>query len=63
MPDAAKVQEVVHAQMDILWDAVALLECALAHPDMQDNQEGPQRLVRMAAERLRTLDDVLSPLV
>lgn len=49
--------------IDLLWDAIALLDGALAHEDLREPTGGAQRIVRMAAEKLRALDENLSPLI
>jgi hypothetical protein len=55
--------EALHANFDLLWDAVALLDGALAHEDLREPTAGAQRIVRMAAEKLRELETILSPLI
>lgn len=59
---AQTTYEGLHANIDKLWDAIALLEGALAHEDMK-NHSGAQRIVRIATDKLRELDGILSPLV
>lgn len=55
--------EALKDNIELLWDAMALLDGALAHEDMRDAPAGAQRIVRMAAEKLREMDENLSPLV
>lgn len=62
MVDHKTVQETLHANMDILWDTICLIDGALAHEDLE-NATGAQRLVRMAKEKLQELDGILSPLI
>ncbi|MES2101677.1 MAG: hypothetical protein V4569_17765 [Pseudomonadota bacterium] len=52
----------VHYNMDTLWDAIALIDGALGHQELKE-PTGAQRIVRMAAQKLREFDEVISPLI
>lgn len=54
-----KLYETMHANLDSLWDAIALLDGALSHEDMED-KAGAQRIVRLAQEKLREFDNAVS---
>lgn len=60
---AQTATDALHANIGMLWDAIALLEGALAHDDLCQPSRGAQRIVRMATQRLREFDGIVSPLI
>jgi hypothetical protein len=62
MADPKVAQDTLHANIDTLWDAIALLEGALGHEDMRE-PVGAQRIVTIAVAKLREFDEIISPVI
>lgn len=54
------LKDVAHAQSDVLWDVIALLEAAREKPFVNQGESG-DRLIHMALEKLHGVQEALTP--
>lgn len=65
MSDTAKLEKVVHAQSDELWNVAALLDTAVKaialHPELKGTYIS--RIVRMAHDKVLSVQDEFQPFI